>query len=367
MRPRAQLSLIVAAACACLGLTAATALATPKWAAVHAPWTSPNTNNIFAGPPADITNVPNTSTIWTAGGFEYGYMAPIDRLNASGWKLFGASLFDCCEGTLQAITATAGGQIWTVGWETVENTHPYASVWNGSAWQDIPVEDGASIDGGHDAGTQMFGIAIANPNSIWAVGEGPLDTQGRFLPLVETYTGPTYGFLIDHRYDPGYPDDGSFTDATNVLGTGQVWAVGWANNPYTNITSPLIQHYTGTMWQTETLPTTLTGSLNAVTAISATNAWAVGGNLIMHWNGTTWSATPTPASVGTLSDIGTVPGTTHMWAVGSRPDGASLTLFWNGSAWKAVNCPNIGQLVAVTAISATNAWAVSQTSSLHYH
>jgi hypothetical protein len=56
-----------------------------------------------------------------------------------------------------------------------------------------------------------------------------------------------------------------------------------------------------------------------------------------------------------------------MWAVGSRPDGASLTLFWNGSAWKAVTCPNIGQLVAVTAISATNAWAVSQTSSLHYH
>ena len=71
--------------------------------------------------------------------------------------------------------------------------------------------------------------------------------------------------------------------------------------------------------------------LYGVTAISATNVWAVGYSvtsnagatpthaLIEHWDGTSWSVVPSP-SVGTnsnfLKGVTRVPGTNQVWAAG---------------------------------------------------
>jgi hypothetical protein len=110
------------------------------------------------------------------------------------------------------------------------------------------------------------------------------------------------------------------------------WAVGWYLNESTNLQVPLILRWNGTAWSqvpavgnfghpmdftpnpTQALhwngatwsrvnspsPSAGDNELNAVTALSPTDAWAVGefdntngrtSTLILHWNGTTWSRT----------------------------------------------------------------------------
>jgi hypothetical protein len=122
-------------------------------------------------------------------------------------------------------------------------------------------------------------------------------------------------------------------------------------------------------------PTAQFASLQAVDALTNTDAWAVGyvspptggGSqpIALHWNGTAWSATSVPllgksttlwgVSAASASDV---------WAVGTFTlpgyRGASLAaaLHWNGNTWIASTVPNSGILFGVVTITPTNAWAV---------
>lgn len=119
--------------------------------------------------------------------------------------------------------------------------------------------------------------------------------------------------------------------------------------------------------------TSVTGALNGVSALSATDAWAVGynsaGPLIVHWDGTAWSQVGTPglggAADATLNGVSMV-SPTDGWAVGSYlspgPNGAFsfLILRWNGTGWTQVPAPapGHGALRGVSMVSATDGWAV---------
>jgi hypothetical protein len=119
--------------------------------------------------------------------------------------------------------------------------------------------------------------------------------------------------------------------------------------------------------------------LQAISAVSASDVWAVGGyfampgstvpsqTLIEHWNGTAWSIVSSP-NVGTNQNFlegVSAASSNDIWAVGyeyaASVPSRTLTEHWNGSAWSIVSSPNAtgaNQLRAVVAISATNAWAV---------
>ena len=93
--------------------------------------------------------------------------------------------------------------------------------------------------------------------------------------------------------------------------------------------------------------------LNGVSALSPTNAWAVGisgsgrtsRTLVEHWNGHHWTRVASPGvltSQSGLIELSAVSAraANDVWAVGERdptgvePDGAhSLIEHWNGSAW----------------------------------
>ncbi len=102
-------------------------------------------------------------------------------------------------------------------------------------------------------------------------------------------------------------------------------------------------------------------TLNDVSAISATDAWAVGGafdegreelsTLILHWDGASWSVVPSP-NVGSLGNhlegVAAV-SADDVWAVGTRfklIDGifvpVPLVLHWDGSVWSVVPAPGRG-------------------------
>jgi hypothetical protein len=134
-------------------------------------------------------------------------------------------------------------------------------------------------------------------------------------------------------------------------------------------------------WSQVTSPNVGTSynTLNGVAAISAHNVWAVGayGNgsitLVEHWTGIQWQVVASPNVKGSLSDSlsGIVAITTNnIWAVGSYNNASnnSQTLIehWNGSKWSIVSSPNVvsvaNSLAAISAISATDIWAVGSVS-----
>ena len=122
--------------------------------------------------------------------------------------------------------------------------------------------------------------------------------------------------------------------------------------------------------------TSITGQLNAVSAVSPSDAWAVGFTviagqpgavpLIMHWNGTSWSKAKSPnIPFGELNGVSMV-SATDGWAAGwSRNTGKIIILHWDGTSWTQVPgpAPDNGVLFGVSADSATDAWTAGPLSS----
>jgi hypothetical protein len=158
----------------------------------------------------------------------------------------------------------------------------------------------------------------------------------------------------------------------------------------------LIEHWNGTTWTQVASPSPgpFRNYLQGVATTSASNAWAVGyysngtqrtQTLIEHWNGTTWKQVPSPSPGSVGNEVGAVSAisASNAWAVGSYAHfhGPSIvyhTLIeaWNGTAWKTVPSPSPGSstnyLLGVAATSPSNVWAVglyngigNQTLALH--
>lgn len=151
------------------------------------------------------------------------------------------------------------------------------------------------------------------------------------------------------------------------------WAVGYAGSPFKGKATTLMLHWNGSTWAKVTKPAVVNGvagEILGITAVSATDAWAVGftgqqanvRTLILHWNGRSWSAVPTPKPVA--GELAAVTATASSgWAVGTTFTATAeepLILHLKGGTWSRAAAPVIkvgGTLesVAVTGPSAT--WA----------
>jgi hypothetical protein len=165
-----------------------------------------------------------------------------------------------------------------------------------------------------------------------------------------------------------------------------VWAVGdhyVEGGEGSGPSQPLIEHWDGKGWSI--VPSPGPGgpaSLQAVAALSANDAWAVGYSdaseggsaLIEHWDGTKWTLSSTPAT-GHRNDLlnaVAVVSADDVWAVGGWADGhgkaGTLTMHWDGFAWSVVDSPDpapdphVGwsypSLNAVVATATDEVWAV---------
>jgi hypothetical protein len=140
----------------------------------------------------------------------------------------------------------------------------------------------------------------------------------------------------------------------------------------------LIERWNGTSWTQVTSPSAGTSDPNAVTATSASNAWAAGftpaddgiGPLFERWNGSAWSMVTSPAlSPGTSGDITALAAASanDTWAVGVTSTAAgtrTLAGHWNGTSWAvvpSVNANGESDPHGVAATSATDAWIVGGT------
>lgn len=119
------------------------------------------------------------------------------------------------------------------------------------------------------------------------------------------------------------------------------------------------------------------GNLEAVAALSATSAWAVGQyegtdgiqhTLIERWDGSQWSvvASPSPGLDSNLLSAVSADSASDAWAVGTQMDASNtqqpLIEHWNGSQWSVATGNVMGHQVSwlsgVSAISPNDVWAV---------
>ena len=195
----------------------------------------------------------------------------------------------------------------------------------------------------------LTAVAAVSADYVWAVGYEP---AGRILqPIIARWNGRAWREV---QIAPDTVGDNTLFGVAAISKT-SAWAVGDESRYRT-----LILHWNGRKWRQVASPAH--GSLDAVAATSARNAWAVGfagdRTVIERWNGRSWRQVRSPVRTGHLLGV-TATSAANAWAVGSSGD-RILLLHWNGKSWRRFPAPSPkhGALNAVTATSARNAWAV---------
>ena len=169
--------------------------------------------------------------------------------------------------------------------------------------------------------------------------------------------GATSAFAAGSWSVVAAPPSGQNGLLTGVSATSDTdaWAVGSSNAAATGLgAKPVMDHWDGSAWSQVSTPATgyNTNSLAAVSASSATDAWAVGRSqpsrytfypMAMHWNGSAWSVAPSFAGalagqigVG-VTDISPTDAYAIGGHLGSAPAGRVAQ--WNGTTWSNVSVP----------------------------
>jgi hypothetical protein len=235
--------------------------------------------------------------------------------------------------TLLAVSASGPSDAWAVGYYFTRGSAttfaPQALHWDGSSWTLMPFPVLH-----HEIDTEGISVADISPDDAWLVAG-----QLRGPPVIAHWDGTAWSRVT-------VPTGVRSLTAVAASGPDDVWAVGIAKGA--NFPA-VILHYNGRAWQKSAAPPGF--PVRAITSISRTQAWVVGGDgktSAAEWNGSAWHVVPTPA-LSTEDALYAVSGTAKggVWAVGSYEDFSRgggnpqpMALHWDGTAWTAV--PAIG-------------------------
>lgn len=367
---------------AALALGAGPALAASAWTVVSAP---------PAGEDAFLLSATMDSTTdgWAVGSTDRagGDAGPlIDHWNGTSWSQSTPPSYPLGDLTnYDGVSASSTTDAWAVGFYDTSryDYYPTTAHWNGSTWtEETPAE---CSTGGAAVSSDMLGVTDVSPAEAFAVGECVSHAAG----YIEQWNGSTWS--MDTLPSP---NNGATSSLSSVFADSATDA--WAVGSYLSSAGryePYSLHYNGSSWSIVTMPPTpgtndtLVYYLQDIDAISPTNVWAVGesgddvgvggaptATLVEHYNGSAWSVVSSP-TVGTSPYVNAVTATSsgNVWAVGyDFPSGGSaqtFTTLWNGSAWTTESSPDAGTaslLVGAATISGgADVWAVgySETSS----
>ncbi|HUS13447.1 MAG TPA: S-layer homology domain-containing protein [Chloroflexia bacterium] len=220
-------------------------------------------------------------------------------------------------------------------------------------------------------GLALTGTMLATPAAVGRT-EAPAGGRPATGPHAGSACAPTWTIVPSTN-----PHIHNHLLAVEPLAAANVWAVGYYYES-TGGQAPdtaLIMHWDGTQWSEYALPSAIVGRLNGISAISATDIWAVGwtngdpnpdtNTLTLHWNGTAWSrvASPTVEGISELNDVAAI-AADNVWAVGAvNGTHGTLVEHWNGATWSIVPSPpqSFGDnyiLTEVAAVAPADIWAV---------
>ncbi len=253
---------------------------------------------------------------------------------------------------------------------------PYAAHWNGSSWS------AASFATQGTGDNELNGVKELSSTDAWIVGD--YTGVAGFVPIAAHWNGAVW----IQTAPPAPGAKGNFLSGVDATGDADVWAVGGLNNAQ-DVRMPLVEHYTQTGWHVVAAPKLHSATLEAVTAVSAKDVWAVGNQytksgqvtLVLHYDGRSWTRVPS-ANPGTGSDFFNgvdSAGSRFVVATGSysvRKKVLPLLERWSPSSGKWVrmktgSAPTKSYMTDIDATSASDAWSVGwsgpQAVALHWN
>lgn len=264
---------------------------------------------------------------------------------------------------LNAVAVVSSSNVWAVGFSPAPSGTPLyiqqglVEHWNGSSWSVV-----SSPNPANQPDVELNGVAAISASDIWAVGTAGNPSYTPYQTLTEHWNGSSWSIISSPS--PG-TYNGNVLNAVSAVSSNDVWAVGWAQATSTGPES-LTMHWDGASWTVVPNPGQYT--LNAVKAITANDVWAAGYETLLHWNGSTWSSVlfPQPNAEVFLRGLAAT-SSSDVWAVGYQQwaygEGyldAPISYHWNGTSWGLV--PNAGTpyeyFFAVTTIAPNDVWAV---------
>lgn len=311
---------------------------------------SPNvgtTDNFLYG----ITAI-SPADVWAVGTSTNATLT--EHWNGTQWSVIPSPSKGSYYPSLVSVTAVSTTDVWAVGYSgSYPNYLPLIEHWNGKIWKLVASPNN---------GATLSSVAASSANDIWAVGD-----IGTYQPIIEHWNGTQWSVVKSPKLN-------TFLSAVTAISANNIWAVGYTLSNHRR--EALIEHWDGTTWSTVANPyppQSCLPSFGGVTAISATNVWAVGsdwGNcldsppysLTEQWNGTQWNFVPSPGKTLTSGLSGVAAASTNnIWAVGQLYDlQQAATFHWDGTRWSNIGNPSISysQLNDVAVTSTGDFWAV---------
>jgi hypothetical protein len=328
---------------------AATAVLASTAFAATTPWTIvPSANNANGD-----TQFSAVSMVDNTHGFAVGNAdgrATIENWNGTSWNLMTAANPNS-SGFLNGVSAVSATDAWAVGTTFAPNgQQTLIEHFDGTAWTIVP---SPSIG----VNSALNAVSARAANDVWAVGQ---DGVNESRPIIEHWDGAAWTVV------PGIAAPGNgieFLKGVTVAPDGTVWAVGTigqALNPEGFRLTAFVERFTGGAWRSVPVPATnpsFSANLDAVSAASANDVWAVGSvgsqALAEHWNGAAWSIVATPAVSGktiVLKGVKAV-GPNDAWFVGDQSL-ATISEQSNGTTTTIVPTPSGSQRGDLSGIAA---------------
>jgi hypothetical protein len=281
-----------------------------SWTVVSTP--SPHNNVDILSAVADIS--PNDAWAVGNGSGSNGFsQALIEHFNGKSWKVVPAAPDTTVESYLSAVVALSATNVWAAGSHfdsSIGGDDGMFEHWNGTSWSVVPSPSTISMNGLDYAVGPITSLAAINSKDIWASTNGST--------LFEHWNGTQWNLVSA----PGVTNSNVTINSVAASSSTDVWAVGTSRAFGRHApTLILIEHWNGSAWSIVPSPTlsTPSGFLSGVTALSSTDAWAVGGDfngtpIVEQWNGTQWSLVTVPVVAGAannqLTSISSLPGGT---------------------------------------------------------
>ena len=266
---------------------------------------------------------------------------------------------------LYGIDARSATDVWVVG-SSGAAAKPLVLHRDGPVWSIVP-----SVAKGSTA--ELYDITEINLGNAWAVGYYLPPGGSHTRTLIEHWNGTRWSVVPSPNPISGADN---FLKGVDAVSANDIWAVGSNGRPGSKT---IIEHYNGSKWVT--VPGAFLqfgGDLKDVSAISRTNVVAVGARgtsssddaLVERFDGQDWIREGVPAGATSGADLKGVstPSASAQWAAGSRSGTAALqtlALRNTGSGWDLMDSPSVGTdkinfFSDISALSATNAWAVGE-------
>jgi hypothetical protein len=266
---------------------------------------------------------------------------------------------------LFGIAAAAADDIWAVGGynpgqpPTAVLTRPYAEHWDGSAWSATPVPLGQVFT---SQLVKLRGAAAIGPGDAWAVGHVDDVASLAAFTLAYRWDGNQWNRVATPN--PAPPGQGDRLTAVVARSAGDAWAVGSSRYPQQS----LVLRWDGTQWLLQATP-----DIGALVAVSDNGAEVVatGARRLMQTGGDgQWTLLPDPPEpypAGALQLSGVAMKGGRTWVVGSvaRAQGDGIVFgpyvaALKDGAWMRVNVVDAGaaSLTGVAA-SALGVWSTS--------